>query len=90
MTNILRPVKTLEIRTSIVFNLSFPNNIILSYFFIFFFIIDLYFFIPAVIAQFFIPTAELVIPAGTQTNKANTEIETQLVIVEAKISKFST
>ena len=43
--------------------------------------------IPAVIAQSFIPTAELVIPTGTQTNEANAEIETQPVTVETKISK---
>ena len=55
---------------------------------LFFFIIDLYFLIPAVIAQIFIPTA--VIPTGTQTNKANAKIETQPVIVETKISKCST
>ena len=37
----------------------------------------------------FIPTAELVIPAGTQTNEANAEIETQPVVVQARISKCS-
>ena len=36
------------------------------------------------ITQIFIPTAELVIPTGTQNNEANAEIETQPVIVEAK------
>ena len=41
------------------------------------------------IAQSFSPTAELVIPTSTQTNKANTEIERQPVTVETKISKFS-
>ena len=75
-------IKVFEIRTSISFKTSFPNNTILSYFF-FFFIIDLYFLIPAVIAQSLIPTAKLVIPTGAQTNEANAEIETQLVIVEA-------
>ena len=39
--------------------------------------IDLYFLIPAVIAQIFNPTAEIVIPAGTHTNEAIAEIETQ-------------
>ena len=34
-----------------------------------------------------IPTAELVIPTGTQTNSEN---ETQTVTVEDRISKFST
>ena len=38
----------------------------------------------------FIPTAELVISTGTQTNEANTEIQTQPVTVETKISKCST
>ena len=52
-----------------------------------FFIIDVYFLIPAVISKIFIPTAELVIPTGTETNEANSEIETQSVIVQAKISK---
>ena len=33
------------------------------------------------IAQIFIPTAELVIPTGTQTKQANAEIKTQPVIV---------
>ena len=37
----------------------------------------------------FIPTAELVIPTGTQTNEATSEIETQPAIVEATISKCS-
>ena len=46
---------------------------------LFFFIIDLYFLIPAVIAQIFIPTAELVTTTRTPTNDANAEIETQLV-----------
>ena len=64
------------INLSIVLNLTFSNNNILSCFF-FFFIIDLYFLIPAVTAQMFIPTAELVIPTRTQTNETNAEIETQ-------------
>ena len=32
-------------------------------------------------AQFFIPTAELVIPTGTVANEANAEIETQPITV---------
>ena len=83
-------IKTLEIRTSIVFNLSFPNNTIFSCFFFFFFIIDLYFLIPAVLAQIYIPTAELSISTGIATNEANTEIEAQPVTAETKISKCST
>ena len=83
-------VKALDIRTLIVFNLHFPNNTILSCFFFFFLISDIYFLIPAMIAQIFIHTAELVIPTGTPTNEANAEIETQPVTVETKIRKFST
>ena len=41
------------------------------------------------IPQSFIPTAELVIPTATQTNEANTEIETQPVNVQTKIIKYS-
>ena len=55
-------------------------------FFFFFLIVDLNVWIPAGIAQFFIPTAELVIPTGTQTNEADAEIETQPEIVDSKIS----
>ena len=61
-------IKVLEIRISIVFNVSFPNNNILSCIFFFLLIIDLNFLIPAVIAQIFIPTAKRLIPTGTQTN----------------------
>ena len=44
----------------------------------------MHFLIPAMIAQIFIPTSELVMPAGTQTNDANAEIETQRVILKLK------
>ena len=39
------------------------------------------------IAQIFIPAAELAIPTGTQTNEANAETETQPATVEDKTSK---
>ena len=68
MTNIYESIKALGIKTSIVFDLSFSNNTILSCFFFFFFIIGLYSLIPTVIAEISIPTTELVIPTGTQTN----------------------
>ena len=42
------------------------------------------------IAQMFNPTAELVIPTGTETNETNAETETQPVSVGTKISKYST
>ena len=54
---------------------------------LFFMIIDLYSFIPAVIAKIFNPTAELVIPIGIPTNEANPEIEMQLLTTETKIKK---
>ena len=44
-----------------LFTLDFGNNTILSNLIFFFLIIDLYFLIPAVIAQFFNPSAELVV-----------------------------
>ena len=45
-----------------LFNLAYANNTILSCFFFFFLTIDLYFLIPAAIAQIFNPIVELVIP----------------------------
>ena len=38
-------------------------------------------------AQIFIPTTELVIHTGTQTNEPKAEIKGQLVTVETKIRK---
>ena len=91
-------IKELEIRTSIGFKLVFEfsklvfltlvfNNILsLSCFFLL--IIDLYLLIAAVIGQFIITTAELVIPTGIQTNEANAELKRQAVTAKAKISNF--
>ena len=78
--------KALEIKTSMLFTLDFANNTFLSCFF-FFLIID--FLIPTVIAQIFIPIAELVIPIGITTKEAKSEMETYPVIVKAKIRKCS-
>ena len=72
-----------------LFNLVFPNNNILSSFFFFFLITDSYFLIPAVIAQIFISTKELVIPLEIPTKQAKAEIKMHPVTVEAKISKSS-
>ena len=77
-------IKSLEIKTFILFNLSLAENTILSFFSFFFLIIDLYFLIPVVITQIFNPTAEHVIPAVMPTTA-----ETKPVKIEAKISKFS-
>ena len=49
-----------------------------------FLITDLNFFIPAVIAQIFNPTAELVIPLRILTNDAKVLIETHPVTKEKK------
>ena len=81
---IYESIKVLEIRTSMVFSLSFPNSTTLSYYFFFFYTIDLFFLIPAVIKQIFIPTA------GTQTSEANLETETEPVTVETRINKCLT
>ena len=53
----------------------------------FFLNIDLYFLIPAVVAQIFNPIAELVIPIGTSTKEAKEEKKKHPLIVEAKIRK---
>ena len=47
-----------------------------------FLFIDLYFSIPAVIAQIFNPIAELVTPIGTPTKEAKAEMETHPLTVE--------
>ena len=72
-----------------MFNLDFASNTILSCFVFFFLIIDLYFLIPAVIAQIFHKIAELVIPTGIPTKEAKIETETHPVIVVDTISKRS-
>ena len=64
-----------------LFNLDFANNTILSCFFFFFLIIDLYFLIPAVIAQIFNPIAELVLPKGIQSIEVKSETEMHPVVV---------
>ena len=69
-----------------LFHLDFTNNTILYCFFFFFLVIDLYFLIPAVIAQIFILTGELVIAIGILEVKTETEIH--LVTVETKIRKL--
>ena len=68
-----------------VFNLVFANNTILSRFFFFLLIINLYFLIPAFITQIIIAAAQLVIPTGIPAKEEKTEIETYPVTVEAKI-----
>ena len=74
---------------TMLFNIDFANNAILSCSFFFFLIIYLYFLILAVIAQIFNPIAELVIPIGTTTKEAKAEMEKHPVTVEITISKWS-
>ena len=52
------------------------NNTILPCFFFFFLIIDLHFLITTVIAKYFNPTEEHLIPRGITTEEAKAEIET--------------
>ena len=72
---IYESIKALKFKTSIVFNLNFLDDTILSCFFFFFFMIGLYFLSPAVIAQIFIATSEIITPTGAATNEANAEIK---------------
>ena len=68
-----------------VFNLVLGNSTILSRFFLFFLIIDLYFLIPVVNPQFFNPTAALAIAIRIPTNKAKEKTETHPLIAQTKI-----
>ena len=70
-----------------IFSLDFANNTISSCFFLCFLIIDLYFLIPAAVAQIFRPVAELVFPTRIQSKEAKSEIEIHPVIVEAQTRK---
>ena len=73
-----------------LFNLDFANNTILSRFFLFFLIIDLYFLNAVIITQIFNPIVELAIPIGILTKEAKAQIEIQHpVIAEIAISKCS-
>ena len=54
---------------------------------LFLFYDDLYFLIPALIAQIFNTAAELVISKVTTTNKVNADIYAETVNFEVKISK---
>ena len=81
--------KTLLIKNSILFNLGFANNNILSCFFLFFLIIGFYPLIPAVTAKNFNPIAELRIPMGIPSKEAKVGNEKHQVTTEAYIRKCS-
>ena len=70
---IFESIKALEIKTSMLFNLDFANNTILSCFFSFL-IIYLGFLIPAVITQTFNPIVELAIPVEISFKEARAEM----------------
>ena len=73
--------------TSILFNLDFANNIILSCFFFCYLFINLYLSIAAVITQIFNPIAELVILIAIATKEAKAEMKTHPVIAKITISE---
>ena len=70
-----------------LFNLDFANYTISSCFTFFFLIIDLYFLIPAAIAQIFNSNAEVVILIEIPSKEAKAEIEMHPLTVKAKIRK---
>ena len=70
-------------------DLVFADKTILSCFFFFFLIIDLYFLISAVIAQVLNPIAELVIHIAMPTKETKVENKMLPGILEAKIRTFS-
>ena len=67
----MNQLRALGFKTSMVFNLDFVSNTILTLFFLFFLIIDLYFLIPAVIVQEFNPIEELLSSLEYQLKKQN-------------------
>ena len=74
-------------KISLVFNLKFVNNTILSCVFLFFLIFDLHFLIHAVIAKIFNHTVDLAIQKRTPTNEAKARIETQSMTAQTKARK---
>ena len=66
-------------------DINFARKTFLSWFIPAFWIVDLYFLIPAVIVYFFNRTA---LPIGISTKEAKAEIESHPVTTEVKISKY--
>ena len=85
----LELVKSLEIKTSMLFILYFANNTILWCFFLFSLIIDLYYVSTSVITQSFNPFVGLVVPTEISTKETKAKMETHPVTVETKMSKCS-
>ena len=82
-------IKALEIKTSMLFNLDFPNNTILSCFFYLFLNHCLVLSNSCSYCTNFNLIAELVIPIGIPAKETKAGMEKHLVIVEAKIRKCS-
>ena len=61
-------MQSVKIKTSMVFDLVFAKDTILSCFFFFFLIICLYLLFPAIITQIYNPTIELLMPIGISDN----------------------
>ena len=78
-------MKDLEIKISVLYNLVFASNTILSFFFFFFLNIGLYFLIPGVIVQILNFIAEVIVPIGIPSKEAIEEIEIHSVTAETKI-----
>ena len=76
-------LKLEELRyTSILLNLNFASNTILSCLCFFFLFSGSYILISAVITKIFIFTAELIIPTAIPTKEAKTENETHPVTIK--------
>ena len=78
-------IKTLEIKTSMLFHLHCASNTTSLCLFFFFLIIDFYFLIPEMIAKIYHSVANLVTHTGMSSKEANAAIEIDLVTAEAKI-----
>ena len=83
----MNPLRALEIKTFILFNLDFASNTILWYFFFFLPIIDIYFLNNTVIARIFNTFTKLTIAIGVSSKEGKAEIKIHPVIVEAEIRK---
>ena len=84
---ICQSIKVLKTKTSMLFNLVSADNYFLSCFFFLFLIIDVYFLIPAIIAEIFNSTAESPMSIGILTKEAKAEIKSHPLTAEAQISK---
>ena len=81
-------IKALEIKTSMLFDLDFANNTILSCFFLFLNYWLIIFNSCSYCTNFY-PVVELVILIGIPTTEAKAEMEANPVILEVTISKWA-